>query len=547
MFIIKFNRMIRNKWLWGAFATVVVIAFAGSDLISARHGSAEGRDSAGTLNGEPVSFRDYDFVRQMIQIEQTQMGEAEIPSVSEVEVWQRLAALRTAERLGIRTSDEEIIEMLRRDPSFQDSAGRFDPFMYRAILENALGMTPETYQAIRRRQMTLGKLENAITSSAWGVPTVTQEQGRGMTDRFTIRLVEVSNKFDAVKIDISEEELEEYFKENLVTYRIPEQAKVRYATFNAIRHINAVEVDEDDLRDYYDANINRYQTGTNLTAQSFEDVRELVEKEIRLQEAREMAANEAADFSDWLYSGDEERLAQFDSYALEHKVPVKTTEWFSAKSAPLGIDPTADFVIAAFDLQEEPFRNKFSDAVVGQTSSYVLLLEEHREARDPELSEVRDKVLEDALAVNRQRRFWEHVELVCSTVSKDLEGGRTLEEALEPFEIQPGTNQVVTAIDAFQQLPGGATLATRLARTPEGKISTTASYEGGAVFMQVISREPGEDIQRQVIGNQMAIQFRNKVGEMVLEDWMQFNLASMNPVTSRLGAFDDIDDVTEED
>ena len=35
MFIIKFNNMVKNKWIWAAFAIIVAVAFGASDMLSA--------------------------------------------------------------------------------------------------------------------------------------------------------------------------------------------------------------------------------------------------------------------------------------------------------------------------------------------------------------------------------------------------------------------------------------------------------------------------------------------------------------------------------
>lgn len=545
MFIIKFNRMIHNKWLWGAFATVVVIAFAGSDLISARSG-AEPREGIGLLDGENVSFREYDLLRQQLQMENPR-GVAEGPELEEA-VWQRLAALRTAKRLGIRVADEEILEMLRRDPAFHGAEGRFDPMLYRTVLENALGMSPDAYQEIRRNQMTLAKIEHTVSAAAWGVPSVAQEQGRGMTDRFTVRVVAISNTFSSADVSLPDEELEAFYRERLATYRIPDQVSVRYAVFPVTDHMDAVKVAEDDLRDYYDANIDRYRVGTNQTAQSFEQVRELVERELRLQGARELAADAAADFADWFYSGDEvKRPEDFERLAMAQGVTVRTTGWFSADAAPLGVDPSSSFVTAAFDLEEDPLRNQFSDAVVGRTACYVLALQGRQSSRDPALAEVESRVREEAQAFNRNRLFWELVEKVRATVETEMGKGRPLDEALAAFDVQAGTNQVLTALDAYQSLPGGETLATRMIRMGAGELSPAVPDGDGAVFLQVLQREPGEEIQRQVVSSQMAGQLRNRIGELVLEDWRRFNLASMSLVTARRTAeAESEDDAAEE-
>ena len=74
MFIIKFNNMIRNKWVWGIFATIVAVAFAGSDLTSCSNGNVAD-EGLGSLGGEPVRRMDYETVRRAIAFEIDNGGE----------------------------------------------------------------------------------------------------------------------------------------------------------------------------------------------------------------------------------------------------------------------------------------------------------------------------------------------------------------------------------------------------------------------------------------------------------------------------------------
>ena len=62
MVILQFNKLIRNKWLWGVFAIIVGGAFAFDFLVDdlLRDGKREAKDSGvGTLGGETVSSAEF--------------------------------------------------------------------------------------------------------------------------------------------------------------------------------------------------------------------------------------------------------------------------------------------------------------------------------------------------------------------------------------------------------------------------------------------------------------------------------------------------------
>ena len=534
MFIIKFNKMIHNKLLWGAFATVVVLAFAASDIISGRR-EPNVRDGVGILDGQSVSYRDYELARLQIRMEQKGSQNEDVNS--DEQVWQNLAALREAENLGTTVAEEEVMDILRRDPSFADPQGRFDPIQYRRVLENELGMTPETYQAIRHNQLLISKLERAVASAAWGVPSVAEEQGRGMTDQFTVRTVAISNNFETADVTLDDEELEAFYQERLPSYRVPERVSVRYVAFAAGKYLDRVEVDEDDARDYYDAHLDQYQVTTNgpPSTLAFEDVRTIVESELKLQKARELAEDAAANFADIFYYGEASRsdADDFERIATEQGLSVRTSSLFSAASPPVGIDASSEFVPRAFDLNPDSRRDRYSDAVAGRDASYVLAFHERREAHDPEFAEVEDRVRTEATEFNRSRLFAEYVDQVRGTVATEMDKDRAFDEVLSELGLQAGTNRVLTALDAFRSLPGGQTLATRMMRMSAGDVSPAVFVEKGAVFLQVVSREPGDELQQQVMTEQMARQLRNGISELVREDWKRYTLAKMNLVTSR--------------
>ena len=49
MVILQFNKLIRNKWVWGAFAVVVSAAFCFDDLFTSRSSDDPVSSDAGTL------------------------------------------------------------------------------------------------------------------------------------------------------------------------------------------------------------------------------------------------------------------------------------------------------------------------------------------------------------------------------------------------------------------------------------------------------------------------------------------------------------------
>ncbi len=538
MFIIKFNKLIHNKWLWGAFAVVVAVAFAGTDILTGRR-SASPQAGAGSLDGETVSFERFELVRQLVLMERGRDHEMSADDM-ELEVWRRLAVLRKAERMGLMVTDDEIEQVVRGTPAFGGPGGEFDQRTYERVLAGEWGLTPFAYEQILRLQLLQFKVESAVAAVAFGVPSLAAEKAAGLTDRYTVRVVDVPNRFAEAEIEITDEELEAFFDDRRPLYRVPEKVAVRYVSFRATAFREGVEIDADDLRDHYDANKARFRTTTDGESRQleFDEARSMIEGELTMQAGREKALDAAADFADLFYLGVEGARAPggFEHMATARGYTVVTTELFTAESRLPRIDRDAPFVRQAFDLNPDSPRDRFSDVISGRDAFYVLAFHERTGARDPDLQEVRERVLADALEAARKRSFAEEAGRLRATLGTEIEQGRAFDEVAAELSLQVGTNMTLTAVDAYGKLPGGENLATRMVRMAPGELSPLVQTDDGAVILRVEAREPGEELQLGVMSRQMALQLRGGLSDTVIEAWRQQVLDGMVWGTPRRSA-----------
>lgn len=110
MVIHHFNRIIRNKWVWGVFA-VLISAFFAFDFIFDGRSDARGSDGAGMLGDEKVKGAKFEEVRADVLAEMRFQYGREIPIKSaqlNEEVWSRLAMLKVAEDLKLTATDDQV-------------------------------------------------------------------------------------------------------------------------------------------------------------------------------------------------------------------------------------------------------------------------------------------------------------------------------------------------------------------------------------------------------------------------------------------------------
>ena len=336
MVILQFNKLIRNKWIWGVFAIIVGGAFAFDflvdDLLRDDKGDRGDASSVGTLGGENVSaslFRD--ITEELRGFGQNRDWRRKSSEVNR-EAWEICAMLEAARRNGLEATDAEVAKAIRSDRSFQKN-GQFSFALYQGLLrENSL--TPERFEQFLKRRLTMSKIaESGAGSAVWASPMEVEQAVNDMTDSFTVkvaRFAEDKKEADAVKLD--EEGLKKWYDEHAKSLELPERIKLRMVAFDATdtNVLAKMVVSEDALRDHYDVTVDKYtSTDTNgvETVKKFEEVRDLVDKEVRQVEAVEYFVT---NLNSRVYGVKAaEGKSRLDEIAAEEGRKVVTTDWFA--------------------------------------------------------------------------------------------------------------------------------------------------------------------------------------------------------------------------
>ena len=336
MVILQFNKLIRNKWIWGVFAIIVGGAFAFDflvdDLLRDDKGDRGDATSVGTLGGENVPaslFRD--ITEELRGFGQNRDWRRKSSEVNR-EAWEICAMLEAARRNGLEATDAEVAKAIRSDRSFQKN-GQFSFALYQGLLrENSL--TPERFEQFLKRRLTMSKIaESGAGSAVWASPMEVEQAVNDMTDSFTVkvaRFAEDKKEADAVKLD--DEGLKKWYDEHAKSLELPERIKLRMVAFDATdtNVLAKMVVSEDALRDHYDVTVDKYtSTDTNgvETVKKFEEVRDLVDKEVRQVEAVEYFVT---NLNSRVYGVKAaEGKSRLDEIAAEEGRKVVTTDWFA--------------------------------------------------------------------------------------------------------------------------------------------------------------------------------------------------------------------------
>lgn len=339
MVIHQFNKIIRNKWIWGAFAILISLFFSFDFLIAdLSDSSSDARSSggAGYLAGKAVDAKEFsEIVEEIRGIGRQRDWQRNAGEVNR-QAWENYAALMVADQDGLEATDAEIQAMIRNDPSFQANGGFSFALYQQRLRENAL--TPERFEAYLKRRTTLMRIgQTVLASAAWASPLELDQALADMTDTFTVRVAtfEQSKKdADAVKVD--EAALKKWYEANTNSLALPDRVKIRYVKFDATNPmiLAKMSVTEDEMRDRYDVTIDKYtSTDTNgvETVKAFEDVKKEIEKDLRQIAAVqyfETNINYRA-YATKAQAGS----SRLDEIAKEEKLTIATSDWFSIDGA----------------------------------------------------------------------------------------------------------------------------------------------------------------------------------------------------------------------
>jgi len=532
MVIQQFNKLIRNKWIWGAFAVAISAFFAFDFLIAdlSDRSSGEGvSGDAGLLAGEPVDAKVFSAMAEEIRGFGRQRDWRRNAGEVNRQAWENYAALTVAGRDGLEASDAEVQAMIRNDPSFQQNGGFSFALYQRLLRENSL--TPERFEAYLKRRATLMRIGQAVLSSAtWASPLELDQALSDMTDTFTVRVARFAqDKKAAEAVKVDDAALRKWYADNTNSLALPERVKIRLVKFDATNPmvLAKMSVTEDEMRDRYDVTVDRYtSTDTNGVekVKKFEEVKAEIEKELRQIAAVlyfETNVNCRA-YAKKAAKG----ASRLDEIAKEDGLKVETSDWFAVDGAyqdgfmkrASQICPGAQgFVEAVAEL--DPSSEDLRYAVVSSDKAVWLVEKKETSAKHvPTFEEAKDVIRPRALEDAKADAFKAQVEAVAAKGAKVVLAGKdvTTNIVFSVADLRQGAGA------SFENQMAVARAAMRLAK---GEVSEfTLTGPGKAILVVCEDRVAGDAAKAMVLRSQVRDDLAMLQLRQIPEAWKTWNL-----------------------
>ncbi len=163
-----------------------------------------------------------------------------------------------AKTLGLRVSDVQVRELLLAMPQFQVD-GKFDSDVYQSALRRA-GYSPESFAEYLRRDLVRNQLLTAVQASDFALPGEVSAQSKLIMQTREVKTIDLALADFAEKVQLTDEEIAEYYKQNPDRYTRPEQAKVAYIELSAEALKNSITINDEQAKQYYQEHLDKYSS-----------------------------------------------------------------------------------------------------------------------------------------------------------------------------------------------------------------------------------------------------------------------------------------------
>ena len=160
--------------------------------------------------------------------------------------------------LGLRVSDEQILNTIRNMPEFQ-VGGAFNNQRFQAIIQQA-GFQPNSFRDYMRTEMTRDQFGRSIIGTEFSLENEVSSTNALQSQLRDIQVVTVSASDFSADVSVDADEIAEYYQTNIDSYDTEERVALSFVELKVDDLIAETSVAEDELTDFYALNKGNYLT-----------------------------------------------------------------------------------------------------------------------------------------------------------------------------------------------------------------------------------------------------------------------------------------------
>lgn len=272
----------KNKWLTRFILILIAVVFIfGFGFTFVNFGSVANvpQGTAAEVNGDSIPLTEYYRVRDRLLNQFEQQGEVpdSLANLISIRALNQLIDLKllyqNAQEMGINITDDELKNAITSNPAFQVDDEFIGYDAYRNFIQQGLKEQVGEFEQKYKEELLAQKLINFINQTV----KITEEElinlYRIQNERVKISYVTISPDNYIDKVELSEDELKNYYDSNKNNYNSPQQRKIKYLKLTHTDFEKDISITEDEVKAFYDTFKNEY-VEEDGKIKPFEDIKQ---------------------------------------------------------------------------------------------------------------------------------------------------------------------------------------------------------------------------------------------------------------------------------
>jgi peptidyl-prolyl cis-trans isomerase D len=166
---------------------------------------------------------------------------------------------QAADKFKLTTSDARLARDLQENPtiaSLRLPDGKLDMDRYRQLAASQ-GMTPEGLEARVRRDLSVRQVEAGVVGTGFSAAGVADVSLNAFFEKREVQIANFNTADFTSKINLTDADLDSFYKSNLTLFQAPEQASIEYLVLDLDSVKKSISINDSELKSYYDQNVSR--------------------------------------------------------------------------------------------------------------------------------------------------------------------------------------------------------------------------------------------------------------------------------------------------
>lgn len=399
--------------LW--LVILVFVLFIFTDFGGIQPGGTAPTDAAATVGKLQVSYAEFertyrqteDFYRQSYgeQFNRELAQQIGLP----MQVLDQLVAekilLQEADRMGLRVTDNEVVEAISEIPAFQLTDGSFvGEDRYNQILRSN-GYTIDQFEAGVRTDLLTQKVNSVMAENMFVSDAEVVQEYKSQNETANIRYIRLPTAQLRDEVTLTEAEISDFFSQNQEEFRVPERRGVDYLLIDPDELRSTIEISDAEISDYYNENPDAFTRQEQVKARhillQLDDDRTEAQAEEQMREIRQrLDAGEdfaalALELSD--DPGSKSHGGDLGFFGRGQMIPEFETAAFDAQPGDLVGPVKTSFGYHLIEVLEKQPAGKQTQAEATEEIRSLLLTERAQTAAEAKATELANRIQQDSV------------------------------------------------------------------------------------------------------------------------------------------------------